>query len=337
MLVVAVHLQYNEALHSTQTALSPWLYHGVSGVDLFFVTSGFIMVYITHQRFGSFSQARHFLLDRAARIYPPAMLFTGLAVLGMILMGTTQKWLPGNNILFSFLLLPQKRPPLLGVSWTLIHELYFYAVFAIFLLGRFRHLPYWLMAWALLIAFAQYMEVWGVNPWTRIAFHPLTFEFILGALTGLVIVHFKPKYGAFVFAAGFTLFVAGVLWIGFPYEKTYPTGWGRVVAFGPAAALMIYGLFALEKNGQWRAPKMLTRLGDWSYSAYLSHILIMSTLVHIWVPLAQPGMADNIVFIVVTLVAVLVFSALAYYGFERPVLRLAKAAIDRRSPNEKTG
>ncbi len=330
LLVVGVHLQFNEALYSAQTVLSPWLYHGVSGVDVFFVTSGFIMVYISRHRFGTASNARFFLLNRAARIYPPALLFTSLAVLGMVLAGSTQKWLSDHNVLYSFLLLPQKQQPLLGVSWTLIHELYFYLIFAVFLLGRFRHLLVWLLVWALVITYAHYKGIWGYNPWSLIAFHPLTFEFILGALTGLVIVHFRPRYGGLALAVGIVSLLAGAFWIGAPVETDYPTGWGRVVAFAPGAALMLYGLHGLEVSGRWHAPGWLVRLGDWSYSLYLSHILVISALAHIWAPFARPGIVDNIIFILVALIAILVFSALAYYGFERPVLRLLKTAIHRQ-------
>lgn len=339
LLVVAVHIQFNEARSTAAPLLSPWLYHGVSGVDLFFVISGFIMVYIAHGKFGQPGQSKLFMLDRAARIYPPALLFTGLALLGMFVMGTADKWLPGHNILFSFLLLPQKQPPLLGVSWTLLHELYFYAVFALFLTGRFRLLPVWLLLWAGGIAFAQWQGLWGANPWTLLVFHPLTFEFIVGACVGLMVLHWaQPTRMAGIVALliGLGLFVAGMVWIGFPSQQTYPTGWGRVLAFAPGAGLMVFGMFALETSGFWRAPKWLTKLGDWSYSLYLSHLLVISTLQHVFVRFERPGFADNLLFILLSLLAVFLVAALSYYGFERPVLHWLKAKIRRHfSPPQK--
>jgi exopolysaccharide production protein ExoZ len=328
-LVILVHLQVNETRIFAHPMLSPWLYHGVSGVDLFFVISGFIMVYISHQKFGDARRAGLFVLNRAARIYPPAILFTALAVLGFILAGTTDKWFAQNNILFSFLLLPQTQPPLLGVSWTLIHELYFYLLFAVFMLGRFRLLPLWLILWAVVAGLAQWAGVWSHDPWTLIAFHPLTFEFILGAITGLFAVYCKPRFGAAFMLMGAVLFVTGALWIGFPSAQGYPQGWGRVIAFAPGAACLVYGAFALEAAGRWRAPKMAVALGNWSYSLYLSHLLVISTLVHVWQRFLWHGPVAQWLFPVISLCAVITVSALSYYGFERPTLRVVKAGIRR--------
>lgn len=332
LLVVGVHLQFNEARASASPVLSPWLYHGVSGVDLFFVISGFIMVYISQSKFGQAQQAKLFLLDRLARIYPPALLFTALAVLGMVLAGTTQKWLPGNNVLFSFLLLPQELPPLLGVSWTLLHELYFYVVFAAFLFGRFRHLVFYLMLWAVIVIIAQKTGMWQRNPWTELAFHPLTYEFIIGACIGLAAIRLPASnraVGLLAFSLGACLFLAGMAWIGFPNAQNYPMGWGRVIAFSPGAALMVYGMFALEACGGWRAPKFICKIGDWSYSLYLSHILVIATLQHAFAGIEQAGIIDNIAFIIISIVAVFAVAALSYYGFERPALRFLKAQIRR--------
>ncbi|PHS25010.1 MAG: hypothetical protein COA84_08295 [Robiginitomaculum sp.] len=333
LLVVGMHLQANEAKYSTDQVLSPWLFYGVSGVDIFFVISGFIMVYISHQRFGSPRKAGLFLYDRIVRIYPPVVLFTALSVLGMYVTGVTGKWFPDNNILFSFLLLPQKAPPLLGVSWTLIHELYFYLVFTVLLLGRFRLLPLWLGVWALAIVLAWYNGLWLYDSWTRIAFHPLTFEFILGAVIGLIVFKVEPQRGGAALILGAIFFVFGIISLGPPGVENFPAGWGRVIAFAPGAALMLYGALALEASGRWRAPRLITRIGDWSFSLYLSHMLVLSTLAHGWARVEQPGIVDNLAFILVSLTASLVFSALVYYGFERPVLRLAKDFIRRRSDN----
>jgi exopolysaccharide production protein ExoZ len=325
LLVVGVHLQANEAKYSADQVLSPWLFYGVSGVDIFFVISGFIMVYISRNRFGSPRKAGLFLYDRMVRIYPPVVLFTALVILGMYVAGTTGTWFPQSNILFSFLLLPQKAPPLLGVSWTLVHELYFYLIFTVMLLGRFRLLPLWLGLWALVIAWVQYKGFWGLNAWSLLMFHPLTYEFILGAVIGMIVINVKVRGGLFAVIAGVFLFAIGMVLLGTPNVESFPTGWGRVMAFAPGAGLMLYGFISLEATGRWRAPRLLTRIGDWSFSLYLSHMLVISTLAHGWARVERPGIADNLVFILVSLVASLVFSALVYYGFERPILRRARA------------
>jgi len=47
-----------------------WSYYGGTGVDLFFVISGFIMVHVTRNTARGPAGAGHFLLRRISRIYP---------------------------------------------------------------------------------------------------------------------------------------------------------------------------------------------------------------------------------------------------------------------------
>lgn len=54
---------------------------GATGVDLFFVISGFIMVYTTHDLFGQRGAVLPFLRRRAIRIAPTYWLYTTVVVL----------------------------------------------------------------------------------------------------------------------------------------------------------------------------------------------------------------------------------------------------------------
>ncbi|VAV89573.1 Exopolysaccharide production protein ExoZ [hydrothermal vent metagenome] len=329
LMVVFVHLMMNERRASEDQILSPLFVYGVSGVDLFFVISGFIMVYISQGKFGSWPFSAQFILERAARIYPPAMLFTALTIVGIVVAGTSEKWLPNNNILFSFLLLPQAKIPLLSVAWTLIHELYFYLVFSVFLLTKPRWLPLWLLLWTGFVLAGNQAGIWPLNPWTKIIFHPLTFEFIAGAVVGLLAIHFKPRWGLGCLLVGAGLFLAGMVWLYPGVIEKFPYGWPRVLAFTPGAALMVYGAFAMEAVGGGKPPKFLIQIGNWSYSLYLSHLLVIATLAHIWMRFARQGVIDNILFVLVAFTAVFVVAVLSYVLFERPILRIAKTNIKR--------
>src|SRR6185436_2658128 len=70
LLVVAVHMFANEQRAAGDPILPAWFYHGVSGVDLFFVISGFIMFWISRDQHGRAEAAGSFLFARAARIFP---------------------------------------------------------------------------------------------------------------------------------------------------------------------------------------------------------------------------------------------------------------------------
>ncbi len=325
-LVMAVHIQVNEARAAGDPVLPGWLYHGVSGVDLFFVISGFIMVYITRGQHGRASSVGGFLFARAARIYPPVWLFTTLAIAGFLVQGTFAEWTRDHSLPFSYLLFPHEQPPLLGVSWTIIHELYFYLVFALLLFLPASFLPFGLILWGAVVGVGEWLKWDAINPWTRVALHPLTFEFLAGAFAALALTRGKPVLPWLALVLGVAAFIAGAFWLGLRDETTYPQGWGRVIAFGPGAALIVYGAAGLEFASSLRAPKWLAALGDWSYSLYLSHLLVIAALAHLWMRFAQPGLADNIAVIAAMIVTPILVAAIAYFGFEKPVVRAAHKA-----------
>jgi exopolysaccharide production protein ExoZ len=329
LLVMAIHIHFNEQRASSDPLLPGWFYHGVSGVDLFFVISGFIMVWITRGSHGSAPAVGGFLFSRAARIYPPVWLFTTLAIAGFVVAGTLQEWTKDHSILFSYLLFPHEFPPVLGVSWTIIHELYFYLVFAVLLLLPARFLPFGLALWGAVVGLGEWLKWDAINPWTKLALHPLTFEFLAGAFVGLIATRWKPIAPAVFLAVGVAAFIAGAVWLGPRTVDTYPQGWGRVIAFGPGSALIVYGAAGLEIGRGLQAPRWLTLVGDCSYSLYLSHLLVIAGLAHFWMTFAAPGVWDNIGMIAAMIVTPLIVACVTYYGFEKPSVKLAHRLRDK--------
>ena len=135
LMVVITHLPTMETKHAGDALLSQSVMLGISGVDLFFVISGFIMVYVTWQSQNSLRNAGEFLFARATRIYPIywivalALLAVGLVKPGLFSFDPEQ-----TSIVKSLALWPQDGFPMLKVAWTLIHEMYFYLVFALIIL-----------------------------------------------------------------------------------------------------------------------------------------------------------------------------------------------------------
>jgi exopolysaccharide production protein ExoZ len=95
---------------------------GAAGVDLFFVISGFIMVYTSERLFGQTGAPQRFLARRIIRIVPLYWTLTAFAAL--VLFGF------GPNTLGSYLFIPTHRGPILTVGWTLNYEMMFYSLFA---------------------------------------------------------------------------------------------------------------------------------------------------------------------------------------------------------------
>jgi exopolysaccharide production protein ExoZ len=70
VLVVMVHLSQMSEKRLDQVAFFYLFQAGWSGVDYFFVLSGFIMVYVHRSAIGKKDQLKSFLVQRAVRIYP---------------------------------------------------------------------------------------------------------------------------------------------------------------------------------------------------------------------------------------------------------------------------
>src|SRR4028118_2377207 len=70
VLVVMFHLTDMSAQRLNQVTFFNLFEAGWSGVDYFFVLSGFIMVYVHRSAIGKKDQLKSFLVKRAVRIYP---------------------------------------------------------------------------------------------------------------------------------------------------------------------------------------------------------------------------------------------------------------------------
>ena len=241
---------------------------GFAGVDLFFVISGFIMVWVTEDARSGPAASADFLFARFTRIYPvwwvAAALGLVYAVLsGEMLLSDVQSGLktPGGNaeadhVLKSFLLLPQPEFPVLLIGWTLIHEVYFYAVFALILLLPRRFMTWALLVWGIAIAGASLagLPLHIAKDFLSLAVHPMTMEFIFGAGVGLIVT------SGLVWRAGLVTLVS-TLWLvaaiglqGVPDE--YTLLWGRVLEIGLPCAGLVYGIAGLNVQDRlaWLIP-----------------------------------------------------------------------------------
>jgi len=280
---------------------------GYAGVDLFFVLSGFIMVHTTWSLAGTRRDAVRFLLKRFARIWPVYVLVTLAFVLvvtdlddafsaeGLVALAKAFGFYPqriGGAPMFGF-------PPD-GVGWTLNYEVWFYVLFALALLaGRWRWvavcglfglclivLPWAVTGGVQTSAYAGY----DLRPAIlNILASPLSWEFLLGVLIGLVyrsrlVVRDGPLLDSIV-AAAITL----VLW---QYVAGFPFGYGPL-AMGRAMPVLVLALALRDKVRPFRVPRWLTWLGDISFSLYLVHPIVQLGLPR-WLgpqhaPLVQGG------------------------------------------------
>lgn len=331
--VMFAHLQGLEAqMSGSERLLAPLWIAGVSGVDLFFVISGFIMVWVAGDWTGGKTSSLKFMFSRVLRIYPLWWLFAAITA-AYFLVSTGLPWDTDHvtraegplHLLKSFLLIPQGPLPVLTLGWTLIHEMYFYAVFALILLLpiRFRKLAF--IGWAMIIVVSTTLQLTGFAPNSLIslALFPLTLEFLMGSAVAWIILSGMTRFAGMALSLGFALLVFAVLTVDFTMGTHFqPTH--RMLAYGPAYTLIIYGLVALERRQllDRYIPKFMVMMGDWSYSLYLCHILVITAIARTFFPMfGVAGLFDNFVFLVLAGSSAIIISGLTYRFFEKPIVQ----------------
>jgi exopolysaccharide production protein ExoZ len=289
-----------------------------SGVDIFFVISGFIVSTVAAEIGASRGRAGvlGFAAKRVARIYPlywivlAAAFVTGAAVR------------PDPLALHHVLLTKFGLNAFVPQAWTLYFEINFYAT----------------VAAALLIAPKFVMEVLAVSACVLLAVDVLPLPKLPGAFVNAMVLEFGigvliafalrrdfalpswPKtaalFAAALFAAGASLAVGGAV------DLTLT----RVATYGVGSGILIYAVVAAELNGA-RFPRAMQYLGAMSYSLYLWHFLIFRLFATSGWLSWMPGPLQWLLWFVTALAV----SAASYEWIERPILRWAKQ-IGRASP-----
>jgi len=342
--VVAFHAMTVEQKYSGGDLLLPGLLTlGQAGVDLFFAISGFVMVTVTRSRFASGETGR-FLWGRFSRIYPTYWFYYFLTAAVLL---TRPGWVNATqghraDLLTSFFLFPDAQLPLVMVAWSLIHELWFYLVFAVLLQFRERLLLPMLLAWAAVVILANTLYPPLQQPGVaRIVLHPYTLEFIGGALAAILLYRQKaPQDSRPAALLVLLLLVAAGMALVHRFALLDGQGLPRALSVGALFSLLIYAAAAAERSRLFRAPKTLLFFGDISYTVYLSHILVLAAVGRTWRgTFAMPdSLLDNILVLPGMLLAVAGFGWVAWRTVEQPLLgishRLREQWFARPAPEQ---
>ncbi len=294
------------------------------GVDLFFVISGFIMVYVSGAYMASDKPILGFLLKRAARIYPiyiiVSLVLIGLKVMNHLTEGASSFDLQPLRIATSLLLIPAFNEaggvqPILGVGWTLSYELYFYLLFAAAVVAA-RKAFFAPLAAFILLAITACSLLPGKAAIVSFLANPIAIEFLFGCLVALAIkrgARMPLPWPAIVVATA-ALFVAPLF--------VHAEAW-RVLCWGLPSAVIVFAAVSLEADGKVsRTSKVFGLVGDASYSIYLVHILIVGIVgarVGRMVSAAiGTGYASTAAVAAIVVLATLVGIAM-YYVVERPI------------------
>jgi exopolysaccharide production protein ExoZ len=155
---------------------------GSSGVYVFFVISGFIMVHICWDSFGRYGASSDFLRRRLIRIMPLYWLATIAALAYHRVSGTHSAHAGWHELARSLTFIPYPGDdgvwaPILRQGWTLSYEMMFYSIFALGLsLSRRIALPLIGMTLGLLVVIVPALQ----NETLTYLASPIVLWFLLG-------------------------------------------------------------------------------------------------------------------------------------------------------------
>jgi exopolysaccharide production protein ExoZ len=329
--VCLAHLHAVETKFGGAPLLGNWAISGFAGVDLFFVISGFVMVWVTRADQGQASALPAFWLARFMRIYPLWWLvLSAIVAVWMIKPGWVYaSHLTDPNILRSYLLFPAKELPLHAVGWTLIHEVWFYLVFGLLLLAPARFFPALLVVWAAIVASAALVLTSPLDPVVALIRHPLTLEFVLGAGIGMLASKRIFPAPRLMLQFGCFVLLLSILSIRENPTAFFGQEWPRVWQFGLPAALILWGWVGLEQQSGSHTPRWSQALGNWSYGLYLIHVPVFVAIGRLAAPLSREGQLDNIALLTVALAGAIGTAYVLHVMFERPVGKLAHNLVGR--------
>jgi peptidoglycan/LPS O-acetylase OafA/YrhL len=319
---VAAHFQFVLQKQLGLGSALPDLSFGGAGVDLFFVISGFVMVYASRPLFGTSRGPAIFVTQRVLRIVPLYWAVTTFYLAVSFLLPAFGGKYQAEFITGSYLFFPTPGPegvyqPIVGQGWTLNYEMFFYVLFALTIWARRSTAV--LATVAVLVAMVLVGEVFGplsgaVGFWTN----PIVLEFTFGMMIGIAYCDGVrvPRL------IGWLLAIAGVALLA--YLASYSE---RVIAWGLPMWLVVAGIVLGDLRPSGRLASALSRLGDASYALYLTHsIPVLATVMFMrWAKWSGGQLVW--LYALAAVGGAIVLALIIYAGFERPVARWAKRVI----------
>jgi peptidoglycan/LPS O-acetylase OafA/YrhL len=320
-IVVIAHAQVHLHVRGLISELNPLLDLGRVGVDLFFIISGFIMVYIANNKFTTPGASRNFIVKRFIRVVPIYWIYTFALSTLMILLPqlvSHGKSVGIEHFIASLFFVPWENnighiKPVLAVGWTLNFEIYFYLVFAILLFFPKR---YFLILLSIILLSGVLLGVLfkSIPTPMYVMTSPLLLEFLLGCIIGTIYLEQlrSPKWLAYL------LTILGIM--GLIYSiNDFALHTQRFIKWGIPSGLLIMGILFLEKIKAIPISYLLVKLGDSSYSLYLTHIFTINALGKIWVMLFNDYF---FLYIFSALIISPIIGHLAYLLLEKPIITI---------------
>jgi len=310
--VAALAVVYSHAVIQVDSYQQYLMEAGSFGVDIFFVISGFIMIYIAKPE-NTFGQ---FFINRVRRVVPLYWFF--LLLMAAILLATPSVF-KATVFDFEALMLslgfiphwsgahPTEAWPIVAPGWSLNFEMYFYLVFAVslFFADRFR-IAFISLVITVVFIVAQWFDT-GESAAAHFFAKSMVFEFIFGMLLAAA---WKRGFRMPASTAAWLL-VLGIclLFLKLPVPRIFEYGI-------PSLLIVAACLFVKAREYQWGV-----LLGDASYALYLSHIFVLGAVRKVLPPLLGDGPMAAYLFVALSLIICTLASVIVHKYVDNWLLR----------------
>lgn len=316
--VVLFHALRGGHIDFVSTDVAHVVVMGEAGVAVFFVISGFVIMHSLSKAPIDAGGVWRFMLRRSIRLEPPYWVAIMLAMSFSYLASAV---VPGHSPpdyslgqLIAHVFYVQEILGYLHINpvfWTLCYEVQFYLVLAIVLLSR--------SAAVFVLVFAISL-LWplGFLPDIRGLFVNLFYSFLLGV--GAYFSWRRPAIRPWFLAyAGIVLFAA-----------VLQTNLFALIA--SATALVLVSVAIMGRLGSLLDWRWLQFLGTISYSLYLTHNPITGATFRIWFMIAGHSTAAQVVGLLFSIVACIVFAWAMWLLVEKPCIAFARSTGTRTQP-----
>lgn len=325
-------------------SLQGYVKSGAIGVNTFFILSGFIIYYATQQNENIIT----FYMKRFFRIYPVFFVVWLISVIVLF------KHVPFIELMKSLLLFhidyntspaPSYGFNLLGTPWTLTYEIFFYGIFGLSMLisHKYRALICSFIIILVVIALqfiyngtfsvsSQVSASIFVSHWWQVPVKILSttvlFEFVVGIVIAELYLNTKKifdKGRCYLFFGAMLLLIG----LGFLGRINYMNA-GLTGAFWIAFPLFMIFIARDYLNLAFNS-RVLTVLGDLSYSLYIIHFPVM--LFYRGTDFAKlqfSYLEKTAVFLIMVLLCCL-FSAVSYLLIEKPAQKLVRIFLKKQA------